>query len=108
MDTNLIIVAEYCQICHIEPSFIFKLEKGGLIEIDTIEGVSYLSVTQLQDVERYTRLYYDLAINVEGIDAIHHLLERIQSMQKEIGHLRNKLKLYETNDRDTLDSIENL
>lgn len=104
MDTNLIIVSEYCRICHIEPSFIFKLEKGGLIEIDIIEGVSYLSISQLQDVEKYTRLYYDLAINVEGIDAIHHLLQRITSMQQEIGHLRNKLRLYETKDFDTFDS----
>lgn len=44
MDTNLIIVSEYCRICHIEPSFILKLEKGGLIEINIIEGVSYLSI----------------------------------------------------------------
>ena len=31
MQTELIIVSEYCQKCHIEPSFIEMLEEGGLI-----------------------------------------------------------------------------
>ena len=38
MQTDLIIVSEYCRICHIEPSFLYLLQKGGLIEIDTVEG----------------------------------------------------------------------
>lgn len=100
MQTDLIIVSEYCQICKIEPSFIFTLVKGGLIEINIIEGVSYLPASQLHDVERYTRMYYDLSINFEGIDAIHHLLERIKSMQQEIGHLKSKLRIYEVSSYD--------
>ena len=63
MQTDLIIVNEYCRICHIEPSFLYLLQKGGLIEIDTVEGESYLPASQLYDVERYTRMYYDLSIN---------------------------------------------
>ena len=31
MQTELIIVSEYCHKCHIEPSFIDLLEEGGLI-----------------------------------------------------------------------------
>ena len=66
MQTDLIIVSEYCRICHIEPSFLYLLQKGGLIEIDTVEGESYLPASQLYDVERYTRMYYDLSINIGG------------------------------------------
>ena len=98
MQTDLIIVSEYCRICHIEPSFLYLLQKGGLIEIDTVEGESYLPASQLYDVERYTRMYYDLAINFEGIDAIHHLLNRIESMQQQIGHLKKMLHVYEAKD----------
>ena len=46
MQTDLIIVNEYCRICHIEPSFIFRLEEGGLIEIRIIEGEKYLQAEQ--------------------------------------------------------------
>ena len=33
MQTDLIIVSEYCNKCHIEPSFILMLEEDGLIEM---------------------------------------------------------------------------
>jgi hypothetical protein len=46
-------------------------------------------------VERYARLYYDLSINMEGIDAIHHLLDRIYVMQDEMRSLRNQLRFLE-------------
>ena len=106
MQTDLIIVSEYCRICHIEPSFLYLLQKGGLIEIDTVEGESYLPASQLYDVERYTRMYYDLSINIEGIDAIHHLLGRVESLQQEVNRLKSKLRLYETENHDSIEDLE--
>ncbi|MBC8593679.1 chaperone modulator CbpM [Oscillospiraceae bacterium N12] len=94
MQTELIIVSEYCQKCHIEPSFIDLLEEGGLIEVRAEAGEHYLLVAQLPEVERYSRMYYDLSINIEGIDAIHHLLERMEGMRREINSLHNRLSLY--------------
>jgi hypothetical protein len=40
-------------------------------------------------------LYHELHINIEGIDAIHHLLQRIENMQHEIIALKNRLSFYE-------------
>ena len=101
MQTDLIIINDYCRICHIEPSFIDQLEQDGLIETRTIDGEKYFSSSQLHDIERYTRLYYDLSINIEGIDAIFHLLQRISIMQHEIKELEIRLKLYEPNGQKT-------
>ncbi|MBR8708706.1 hypothetical protein IX321_001507 [Bacteroides pyogenes] len=64
MQTELIIVSEYCQKCHIEPSFIDMLKEGGLIETRTEGGEHYLLLSQLPEVERYSRMYYDLSINM--------------------------------------------
>ncbi|EJW93933.1 hypothetical protein EVA_17957 [gut metagenome] len=94
MQTEFIIVSEYCHKCHIEPSFIELLEEGGLINIHTEGKHHYLLVSELPAIERYSRLYYDLSINMEGIDVIHHLLERIESMQQEINTLRKELLIY--------------
>ena len=94
MQNELIIISEYCSKCNIEPSFIDLLQEGGLIDIRLENGERYLSFTQLPDVERYSRMYYDLSINMEGIDAIHHLLQRMEGMQHEIYELRNRLKLF--------------
>lgn len=96
MQTDLIIVSEYCQKCHIDPSFILLLEEGGLIDIDTVGGEKYLLSSQLRELEQYTRMYYDLSINIEGIDAIHHLLNRMESLRQEMNRLRNRLRLYES------------
>ena len=82
-----------------------RLQKGGLIEIDTVEGESYLPASQLYDVERYTRMYYDLSINIEGIDAIHHLLGRVESLQQEVNRLKSKLRLYETENHDSIEDL---
>jgi hypothetical protein len=41
------------------------------------------------------RLHYDLDINLEGIEAITSLLNRVKSMQEEIRELRNRLEGYE-------------
>lgn len=103
MQTELIIVSEYCHKCHIEPSFIELLQEGGLIEIHIEGGEHYLLVSQLPEIERYSRMYYDLSINMEGIDVIHHLLERMESMYKEINTLQNQLLVYR---RHGLEEVE--
>lgn len=95
MQNELIIVNEYCNKCHIEPEFIGMLQEGGLIDVLTQNGIQYLTTDELPDVERYSRLYYDLDINMEGIDAIRHLLERMGEMQREIEYLRNRLRLFD-------------
>lgn len=95
METDLIIVSEYCQKSHIDPSFIGLLESEGLINIRMVEGIRYLLSSQLCDLERYSRMYYDLSINIEGIDAIHHLLKRMESLQDQLNTLRTRLRLYE-------------
>lgn len=95
METDLIIVSEYCQKSHIDPSFIGLLESEGLINIRRVEGIRYLLSSQLRDLERYSRMYYDLSINIEGIDAIHHLLKRMESLQDQLNTLRTRLRLYE-------------
>ena len=64
------------------------------IEIRTEGDEHYLLVSQLPEVERYSRMYYDLSINMEGIDAIHHLLERMEGMRREMNSLRNQLLVY--------------
>lgn len=93
MQTEFIIVSEYCHKCHIDPSFIILLEEGGLIEIHTEEEERYLLSSQLRDLEKYTRWYYDLSINIEGIDAIRHILARMKVLQDEMNQLKRKLEI---------------
>ena len=92
---NLISVNEFCTSHNIEISFISSLQQNGLIEIATIQETAFIDADQLQQVEKFIRFYYDLDINLEGIETITHLLRRINAMQDEITALRNRLSLYE-------------
>ena len=73
----------------------FRLESERFPGLTSKDGERCLQFAQLPDVERYSRMYYDLSINIEGIDAIHHLLKRMESMQQEIYSLHSRLRLFE-------------
>lgn len=94
MQNDMIIISEYCDKCHVDPTFIFMLEEDGLIDIQEVDSEKYITTSQLLELEKYTRLYYDLSINVEGIDAIQHLLNRMQIMEHEIYRLKRQLNFY--------------
>ncbi|MBD8387512.1 chaperone modulator CbpM [Dysgonomonas sp. BGC7] len=93
MKPELIIIEEYCIQSEIEPDFIIQLENEGLIEIYIVDDKRYIDSSQLRDIEQYARWYYDLSINIEGIDVIRNLLSRMTEMQEEISRLREYTKL---------------
>lgn len=92
---DLIAIPDFCEHYKIEISFIDSLNQFGLIEIITVEKTQFIHEKQLRDVEKMIRLHYDLEINLEGIDAISHLLKRVDSLQEELNILRNKIRSYE-------------
>ena len=94
MGAKWIIVSEYIEKSRIEPAFVRLLEEEGLINIAVRKGERCFSVLQLPEIERYSRLYYELSINIEGIDAIRHLLDKMQLMQNEINSLKHALCIY--------------
>lgn len=95
---NLIPVNEFCISHDIEISFISSLQQYGMIEITTINKVGFIDMKQLRQLEKFINLYYELDINLEGIETIDYLLQKISSMQREIVELRNRLRLYEANE----------
>ncbi|MCX6320345.1 MAG: MerR family transcriptional regulator [Bacteroidia bacterium] len=86
----------FCANHNIEISFISLLQQTGLIEITTVKETGFIDSNQLQQLEKIVRFYYELDINLEGIETITHLLKRVNSLQDEIIALRNRLRLYET------------
>ncbi|MEG1684625.1 MAG: chaperone modulator CbpM [Bacteroides sp.] len=108
MRNDLIIISEYCYKCKIDPSFLLMLEENGLIDIYIDNTEKYLLTSQLADLGKYIRLYYDLSINIPGIDAIHHLLAKINSMQDEIHLLKSKLSIYRNTQIEEIEEMKEL
>jgi hypothetical protein len=92
---NLIAIEDFCVNHNIEVSFISSLQQTGLIEITTIKKTKFIDINNLKYLEKIVRFYYELDINLEGVEAIIHLLQRVNTMHDEIISLKNKLRLYE-------------
>lgn len=91
----LIAVDKFCACHNIEISFISSLQHNGLIEITTIEEADFIDAEQLPQLEKIVRFHYELDINLEGIETITHLLNRLNIVQEKNKALRNRLRLYE-------------
>ncbi len=88
---NIISVEEYCTHYSIEASFVRSLSENGLIELSNENESFCIDFDQLHALEKYIHLHYDLDINIEGIEAISHLLKKIDTLQTELRILRNRL-----------------
>lgn len=97
-EQHLISVQEFCTSHQIDLAFIDTLNEYGLISVTVIRADRYVYQDQLQDLEKMIRLHYDLGINLEGIQAISHLLDQVNNLHEELTSLRNRLNLYEIKD----------
>lgn len=86
---------EFCIHHNVELSFIYSLNESGLIEMTVIEEKLFVPASQLNNLEKLVRLYYEMDINLEGIETITYLLKRMNDMQQQITLLTNRLRLYE-------------
>lgn len=95
MNTELITITEYCVNYNVEPDFIGSLEESGIIVLQNIGQEKFIHMEQLRELSRYIHFHYDLHINIEGIDAIRHLLTKVNHLQEEIQGLKDRLHLHE-------------
>jgi hypothetical protein len=92
---DMILAEEFCVHHHIDLTFLYSLHESGLIEIIQREEKIFIPNEQLSYLEKLVRFYTEMDINLQGIEAINHLLHRINEMQQQITLLTNKLRIYE-------------
>ncbi|MCK8491723.1 MULTISPECIES: chaperone modulator CbpM [Spirosoma] len=95
LPTHLISVSDFCVHHHIEVAFIDLLEQQGLVEIITVERITYVQPDQLGRLEKLVRLHQELAIHPTDLDIVSDLLERVEGLQNQITQLQNRLVFYE-------------
>jgi len=86
--TKKISVEQCCTYYNIEVSFVQELDEHGLIELNRSGKAKFITYDQLPELEKYMRLHYDMEINMEGMEAIKHLLDRMKDLQQELRRLR--------------------
>ena len=89
--SNSVSVEQFCSYYKIEHAFIQSLDEYGLVALTKTDEGHFIEYSELGNVERYIHLHYDLDINMEGLDAINHLLTRVDGLEKELRRLRGIL-----------------
>ena len=92
---KLILVNQLCANYQVEISLFSELHDFGIIKILTIEDSCFIHEDEISVVEKVVRMQKDLNINLEGIDTVLNLLDKINDLQTELNTVKNRLRLYE-------------
>ncbi|SDW34568.1 chaperone modulator CbpM [Flavobacterium degerlachei] len=92
---NFIPLETLCSHYNVELSFFSNLDEIGLIEIQMVEQTQYIHQDSIYQIEKMIRMHQELDVNLEGIDVVFNLLQKIDSLQAELLSVRNRLLLYE-------------
>jgi hypothetical protein len=92
---NFITITTLCQHYKVEMSFFDSLDEIGLIEIQFVNDIQYVHKDSIFEIEKIVRMHKDLEVNIEGIDVVLNLLQKIDALQSELLRVRNRLLLYE-------------
>jgi hypothetical protein len=92
---NLVPLATLCTHYQVEMSFFSDLIEYGLIEIDTVEHTACIRTERIPEIEKMIRIHHDLHVNMEGIDVVWNLLQKMSDLQNELMVVRSRLRLYE-------------
>lgn len=88
---ELISLEDFCHYYDVEISFVESLQDSGLIRITSTERSMFIELDEMPQLEKFVRMHNELNINLEGIETICHLLERVEKLQHEILQLKNKV-----------------
>lgn len=85
----------FCTQYHVDLALVRAIGDIGLVEINATEDQVLVPADMLPEMERILRLHTDLGINLEGIEAIESLLQRLRALQEQLRILQSRLKVYE-------------
>jgi hypothetical protein len=93
--TNLIALDQLSMRFEIAMSFFTDLSDIGLIEIQIVDESPFVHEDHIGHLEKIIRIHNELHINIESIDVVMNLLQKIENMQEELFLLQNRLRIYE-------------
>jgi hypothetical protein len=91
---DFIPLQEICTHYEVEVSFVNELGNIGLIQINIFEEKLYIHQDQIRNIEKMIRLHHDLDVNIEGIDIVFNLLQKVADLQEELQLAKIRLKRF--------------
>jgi hypothetical protein len=88
------LVNQFCVSHEVEYAFIESLDQIGFIEIHQFENKDYIHLERLPILEKAIRLTQDLSLDINELEIILDLLEKIETLQEENKMLKSKIEMY--------------
>ncbi|CAD0220684.1 chaperone modulator CbpM [Chryseobacterium sp. JV274] len=82
---------ELVRIYNIEITFFDELVDYGLLNIHIEDNIHYLMYDDLPELEKFANWYYDLEVNLPGLEVIHNMLKKLDALNRRNRELMNKL-----------------
>ncbi|QXU51163.1 chaperone modulator CbpM [Chryseobacterium sp. D764] len=82
---------ELVRIYNIEITFFDELVDYGLLNIQIEDNIHYLMYDDLSELEKFANWYYDLEVNLPGLEVIHNMLKKLDALNRRNRELMNKL-----------------
>lgn len=94
-EEHYISIKTFCERHGVGESFVYSMYEYEILQVEQNQDEGKLHVEDLPLLEKMVRLHNELDINPEGIQAIHHLLGQVESLQQEVASLKKKLDTLE-------------
>jgi len=95
MDVNYISLTQVSTVYKTDLDFLGQLIDRGILNGELINDELCLSLDHLPLLEKFIRFHYDLNINLEGMEVIHHLLAKIDHLYNENIRLNNSIRYFQ-------------
>lgn len=87
------LVNQFCVSHEIDIDFLHSLHQIGFIEIHQFESQNYVHLESLPILEKAIRLNQDLNLEINELEIILSLLDKIESLQEENKTLKYKVEM---------------
>jgi hypothetical protein len=92
---KLVEINVLCVHYEVEMSLFSELHDFGIIDMLTIKDLYFIHEDEIGVVEKVIRMQRELNLNLEGVDTVFNLLDKINELQTELNNVKNRLHLYE-------------
>ena len=92
---KLVEINVLCVHYEVEMSLFSELHDFGIIDMLTIKDLYFIHEDEIGVVEKVIRMQRELNLNLEGVDTVFNLLDKINELQTELSNVKNRLQLYE-------------
>jgi DNA-binding transcriptional MerR regulator len=88
-------IFQLCESYQVERAFFEELQEIGLIQTTILDDGPYLHQDSLVRIEKIIRIHRDLNVNLEGVDVVLNLLEKVDQLKQEMARVQARLRIYE-------------